>query len=117
MAISISGEGSQRVGYSRGKGLKFAARPQDAPIVHFNGPKTIGEDGGKQSIPSDGATKGNYRTTWLRLTVGSRGLGDGTFAAYHCKCRRKANLTANVVFANKDGGNPINVTQALEMRG
>lgn len=60
--------------------LRFADRPQDAPVIHFGGPLRMGlnakfsESGKEQLVRSD---KGEELYAW----VGTPGLGNGTFAA------------------------------------
>jgi hypothetical protein len=64
--------------------------------------------------------------------VGTPGIGEGSFAAYHCKCRRKKQLVGTVWFDKSEAQKALNieeersenvtnlttnVTQALEMRG
>jgi hypothetical protein len=54
--------------------LRFAERPQDAPIVHFGGPIEIAMYGSKPSL-SRGSTE-------FRFGIGTPGVGQGTFAAF-----------------------------------
>lgn len=53
--------------------LLFADRPQDAPIIHLNGPFTLGlQDRKQRFIAGD--------KTMLQIGVGPQGIGPGTFA-------------------------------------
>ena len=52
--------------------LLFANRPQDAPIIHFNGPWTLGLQDVKQRLVA-----GEKAT--LQIGVGTPGVGPGTF--------------------------------------
>src|SRR5262249_11238599 len=61
----VNGDGS---GY-----LAFADRPQDAPVVHLNGPWTFGLQDIQQRLVAG-------RETNLQLGVGTPGVGAGTFA-------------------------------------
>ena len=61
----INGDGT---GY-----LAFADRPQDAPVVHLNGPWTFGLQDPKQHVAAGQKTN-------LQLGVGTPGVGPGTFA-------------------------------------
>lgn len=53
--------------------LLFADRPQDAPVVHFNGPWTLGLQDIKQRLTAG-------RKTMLQIGVGTPGVGPGTFS-------------------------------------
>jgi hypothetical protein len=53
--------------------LLFADRPQDAPIIHLNGPFTIALQDRKQRLIAGDKTM-------LQIGVGPQGLGPGTFA-------------------------------------
>ena len=67
----------RRIGYvANGDGLGyllFAPRPQDAPVIHFNGPWTLGLQDVKQRLTAG-------RKTELQIGVGTPGEGPGTFA-------------------------------------
>ena len=106
----------QYVGFLKADKPKFASRPEDAPIIHFGGPMTLGQYGPKQSFGRH--IKGvSYRVTSLKLMVGTPGLGKGTFAAYHCKCRRKKTLTGEIEFARAGVGDPVRIKTYYKMRG
>jgi hypothetical protein len=89
--------------YAEDPHLAFAKRPQDAPIVHFNGPLTARlapEPGlhfsteGKLLARPDLRTREGFgvplealareQPTDLRVQVGTGGLGEGTFAPVSC---------------------------------
>ncbi len=53
--------------------LQFAGSPQDAPIIHFEGPLTLALDQSPKLIRGQDAV--------LVVLVGTHGLGRGTFAA------------------------------------
>jgi hypothetical protein len=98
-------EGTERpqyAGWNKATKPRFARKPQDAPIIHFDGPMTLGQYGPRQTLPriSSGTS---YRNTSMKLMVGTPGLGEGTFASYHCRCRREKNLTAKIVYRASDG--------------
>jgi hypothetical protein len=84
-AVRISAERSaddkrdlpRKIGYvvnGDGAGmLLFADRPQQAPIIHLNGPFTLGlQDRKQRLIPGD--------KLMLQIGVGPQGVGPGTFA-------------------------------------
>jgi hypothetical protein len=53
--------------------LLFADRPQDAPVIHFNGPWTLGlQDIRQRFTPGQQAN--------LQIGVGTQGVGPGTFS-------------------------------------
>ena len=53
--------------------LVFAAKPQDAPVIHVNGPWTLGLQDMKQRFTA--GQKSN-----LQIGVGTQGIGPGTFS-------------------------------------
>jgi hypothetical protein len=53
--------------------LLFADRPQDAPVIHFNGPWALGLQDVKQHL-----TIGHK--SQLQIGVGTQGIGPGTFS-------------------------------------
>jgi hypothetical protein len=85
----INGDG---LGY-----LLFADRPQDAPIIHVNGPWTLGLQDIKQHL-----TVG--QKTNVQLGVGTQGVGPGTFSfvLYPNTIPDKAYPEAVVTFPAKD---------------
>jgi hypothetical protein len=54
--------------------FSFAARPQDAPVIHFNGPLTMA------TLFEDQVLKRGCKGHELRTAIGAPGLGKGTFA-------------------------------------
>jgi len=53
--------------------LLFSAKPQDAPIIHLNGPFTFALQDRKQRLIAGDKTM-------LQIGVGAQGVGPGTFA-------------------------------------
>jgi hypothetical protein len=109
-------ESSQYAGLGKAIRPRFADRPEEAPIIHFGGPMTLGQYGPRQSLPRNADGK-SYRTTSLKLMLGTPGLGEGTFASYHCRCRRNKTMTAKIEYANGNGGAPITANVAYKMHG
>src|SRR5262249_43756689 len=73
VGIDAKCHGSQYVGSTYRDDLVFAARPQDAPIVHLNGPLTLQlVDPPRRWLPG--------KTVDLVVLFGTPGLGKGTFA-------------------------------------
>ena len=78
--------------------LRFAERPQDAPIVHFRGPLAMGLH------PIQKLTRG--QEVELKACLGSPGLGKGTFAmvVYHGLIPDDAHPVAEVEFPPSASG-------------
>jgi hypothetical protein len=65
--------------------LRFADRPQDAPIIHFAGPLTLQRFEPQPESQSPDLVPGPLvcgRSTELAFSLGTPGLGNGTFAKY-----------------------------------
>ena len=79
--------------------LVFAARPAEAPIIHFNGPWTLGLQDIKQQFVSGQKTE-------LQIGVGTPGVGPGTFAfvLYPGLIPDKAYPVAEITFPAPTGG-------------
>jgi hypothetical protein len=121
--VELGRERFQAVGAMQADKPKFAGRPKDAPIVHFDGPLALTQYSTKRVIPRDNS--GGTRKRSLRVMVGTPGLGAGTFAAYECYlCEKLGPLAAEFEFAaagtspDKEGeagrGPPIKTTQTFE---
>jgi hypothetical protein len=65
----------QQAGMDPAGCLRFADRPQDAPVIHFDGPLTMGLAPGQALVR--GAKPGD-----LAAHLGTPGVGAGTFAAF-----------------------------------
>ncbi len=93
----------QRVKYvANGDGLGyllFADRPQDAPVIHFNGPWTLGLQDVKQRLEI--GQKSN-----LQIGVGTPGVGPGTFSfvLYPGLIPNSAYPAAEIVFPPRSPG-------------
>jgi hypothetical protein len=74
-------------------GLKFADRPQDAPIVHFAGPLAA-------NLHPDSLIRGQTKKLWAGL--GTRGLGKGAFVTiFDDKLYNETKLVAEIEFPAK----------------
>jgi hypothetical protein len=106
----------KRVGYiinGDGAGmLLFADRPQDAPIIHLNGPFTLAlQDRKQRFIPGEKAM--------LQIGVGPQGLGAGTFAfvLYPNTIPNDAYPEAEITFpAKSPGGAAVKNKYTLKQR-
>ncbi len=99
-------------GFDDEERLYFAERPGDAPIVHFNGPRTFGffhpktlDRGPRSEV-----------VTQNRLSIGTPGLGKGTFAALDAnQIPRPRSLIAEIEFPNPiKRGEPIRAKQEFD---
>jgi hypothetical protein len=81
-----------------GKGyLVFSTKPQDAPVIHLNGPWTVGLQDIKQKLQIG-------KATMLQIGVGTPGIGPGTFSfvLYPGVIPADAYPTAEVTLPAKD---------------
>lgn len=102
--ILFYGKQRQLVGFARHTPLHFSTTPEKAPIVHFNGPLTFGRYAERVTLRPN-PTSTYYRKTSLRLMIGTAGLGPGTFAALHCRCRKnRGDLVASFEYPTSSGG-------------
>jgi hypothetical protein len=92
--------------------LLFADRPQDAPIIHLNGPFTLGlQDRKSRLIPGE--------KVMLQIGVGPQGVGPGTFAfvLYPNTIPNDAYPEAEITFpAKASGAEPIKRKFTLKQR-
>jgi hypothetical protein len=98
--------------YSQNAGPPFADRPQDAPIIHFNGPLRLEPEDG--SVLTRGAKPGE-----LQVRLGTPGLGKKyAFAARTYQgVPEDIHPLAEIEFPNKHaGGKPITIRVKLEQR-
>jgi hypothetical protein len=108
--ISMDGKLSQVASSDAMGNLRFADRPEDAPIVCLDGPlhmalqqKTVLKRGSSQELMG---------------VVGTEGLGAGSFAAIALtRAPSDAHPVAEIAFDNKNkGAPPIRVRVALNQR-
>jgi hypothetical protein len=91
--------------------LRFARRPQDAPIIHFGGPMTI-----HLSRKLDWS-EGQGQESELFAELGTPGLGKGTFAAlYYEAVPPDAHPVAEIEWPRTAAGTPPKTTVALLSR-
>jgi len=109
-----TGNQYQYVGFGS-TGPVFGRSPKTAPVIHFDGQLTLAQYGQQQTLPRRTAGKG-YRETSLKLMVGTPGLGPGTFAARHCRCRTGKSLVATIAWS-RGTGTPHLERVSYDMRG
>jgi hypothetical protein len=81
--------------------LIFAERPQDAPVIHFGGPLTLGLTDHPQSQPRLLPGKDGH----LEVYIGTPGLGKSTFAIVAARQMPKgATALAEIEFPNPKPG-------------
>jgi hypothetical protein len=106
VGLAARSHGGQYVGATYRDDLVFAARPQDAPIVHLNGPLTL-----QWVEPPRRWAAGE--SVDLVVLFGTPGLGQGTFA--YMIHDFKPRPTADIEFPAKNHGDgPIAVKVALK---
>ena len=93
--------------------FQFAARPEEAPVIHLNGPLTM-----KPLVPGMGLALKRGEGIELRTVVGTPGLGEDTFAWWNNDAvPKEVNPIAEIEYPNKDrGGKPILVQYVLSQR-
>ena len=106
LGLAAKSHGGQYVGATYRDDLVLASRPQDAPIVHLNGPLTFQlVDPPRQWAPGESVD--------LVVLFGTPGLGRGTFAYMIHSFR--ARPTADIEFPAKNPGDaPTSVKVALK---
>jgi hypothetical protein len=85
MSMNIGGTSWTRAGFDGPGRLEFGNRAQDAPIIHFLGPLTFQRFGTQPGSDSSRCTPQPLirgRLTNLGFSLGTPGLGNGTFAKY-----------------------------------
>jgi hypothetical protein len=108
VAVGITtAAGLQQVArYYEGEYLKFAGRAQDAPIVHFAGPLTMGLRSRPTLTPGE--------TVRLVPRIGTPGLGKGTFAIVDVDCIHGRGFggapQAELEFSDRGDTVPVKVT-------
>lgn len=108
--------GRQMAGFGQDERVSFASSAKNAPIIHFDGPLSIGQYSTMVTLPRKIDNK-SHRITSLRIKVGTPGLGEGTFAACHCACRHKLGpLHARFEYAvgNINEGKKRNIEAVLQ---
>jgi hypothetical protein len=92
--------------------LLFADRPEEAPIIHLNGPFTLALQDRKQRLIAG-------EKTMLGIGVGPRGIGPGTFAFVHYPDTIPADAYPEVEVAypaRSPGQQPIKLRYTLKER-
>ena len=133
LSLKVKGTEVQSAG---GSLLRFADRPQDAPIIHFNGPLTIRlqMDTGVLFVPISYDKDGPKRRRWydehppkyeerklirgetsaLYAQLGTPGLGRGTFVAFSAGAvPEDAHPVAEIAFPTNDSKKPPIISRVV----
>jgi hypothetical protein len=106
LSVRVGGK-EQIAGHDHRGQLEFAADPEDAPVVHFNGPLAL-------DLWYEQRPLWHNRRVNITAVVGTHGLGKGTFALFQCNAYPpNAWPTAVIEYPAKGGGKPIVVTTSL----
>jgi hypothetical protein len=110
--VNLADGRRQGAGYDPDDKLQFADKPQDAPIVHLNGPMQIQASGTKVTLGREATG------TVVRMGIGTPGVGGGTFAAFQgCAVPDRCPLSMKLEFPRADAPSEfITVTSALRNR-
>jgi hypothetical protein len=111
MTISVAGRDVQYAGTDWQGPLKFADRPQDAPIVHFSGPLSM-RPFAQQALVRGGGMQD------LSTMIGTQGLGAGTFAPLSCdQAPKTVHPVAEIEFPPRlNGGESLRIRVPLDQR-
>ncbi len=106
----LDGKPFQSVSFDDQDSFRFAARPQDAPIVHFGGPLQM-------SLRIEQSLRRGRRASLMTM-IGTPGRGDGTFAALdYPMVPSGVNPVAEIEFPSPvPGKDPIRSTVSLDHR-
>jgi hypothetical protein len=77
VSVLLEGKYRQQAGDEQ-ESLRFADRPQDAPVIHFGGPLTFR----LTEVQKDWVVGGKAKRSFA-VRAATPGLGDGTFADFH----------------------------------
>jgi hypothetical protein len=99
--INVKGKYPYRAFCDAQGDLVSAARPQDAPVIHFDGPLSIEPFDYCMRKPTQLLRR--QRPSELRACFGTPGLGKGTFAYLLPAEKDKVELQAEVEFPRRDG--------------
>jgi hypothetical protein len=103
MSLRLEFRRYARAGFDGPGPLQFAERPQEAPIIHFLGPLTL-----QRFDPQEGSVSCDLkpgplvrgRSNQLGFSLGTLGLGQGTFAKYPLEDKKMVTGSVEVRFAD-----------------
>jgi hypothetical protein len=96
--------------------VQFADRPQDAPLLHFDGPLTMGfNDPDKQALAR--GDKGSQINAWIGTPTPGKPKGVAAVLDHSKGVPSDIHPVASIEFPNKDpNGKPITITAVLNQR-
>jgi hypothetical protein len=111
-------ERAQYVGIAKMDRPSWGDRPENAPVIHFNGPLTLERYGPVLTLPRM-VGESDSRRYKLQLMLGTPGQGKGTFASFNETCSENLGpVQADIEYANRDPkGPPIKQRIDLEHDG
>lgn len=113
MEVGI-GARRQYVGIDRMERPTWGDRPENAPIIHFNGPMSLERYGPIYKLPRMTSPSNSIRFS-LRVMLGTPGLGKGTFASYDETCSQKLGpLQAEIVYSPPSNTSPV-IKQSIQL--
>jgi hypothetical protein len=77
MDLVLDGKRKQFVGFDEANPFRFAQRPEQAPVIHLEGPLMMKLYGEPKTLLVGQETE-------LNISIGTPGIGRGSFCALHC---------------------------------
>jgi hypothetical protein len=110
VTLSIDGKTYQSAAYHEDGALQFAAQPQEAPVIHFDGPLAV-----TLLMPE---WQRDDPTLDVRCWIGTWGVGRGAFAALeHERVPANVHPVAEIEYPNRTrGAPPIRAKYVLKQR-
>lgn len=111
LSLEVAGRGMQNAGVDLDGSLEFAARPSQAPLVHFHGPLHLRLTTKTPLVRSEAGSR-------LNAWIGTPGLGAGSFAnMQNDDIPETAHPRADIRFRSRSGeAKPIEVHVDLDDR-
>src|SRR5262249_6500193 len=99
LMIVLDGTRQRFVGFDEADPFHFAHRPQEAPIVHIEGPLAVRVYGEPPALVAGPENE-------LKVAVGTPGVGKGSFCALHCRTLLDGNAVpfADIEFPAREAG-------------
>lgn len=112
--INAARRGRQLVAPQEHPKPRFAPRPEDAPIIHFDGPLALSQYAETRALPRGAEGRIEDEDTALRILIGTPGLGRGTFAACPWACASgRGPILAEFDYPARPPSKRLRVTAAL----
>lgn len=105
----------QFIGYGKSPRVGFGKTPATAPVLHFDGPLSIGRYGEVVTVPRN--PNNSVRTSWLRVTISTPIAGTNLTVDSHCRCSKDFGPLVGEFEYRDAGGKPIRVKHELKQSG